>query len=318
MKIERGQVHLVTGGAGFIGSHLCRRLLQMGARVIALDNFFTGRARNIADLKENPEFSLVTHDVTKPFVPDDHIDAIWNLACPASPPAYQHDPVATHRTSVLGMINMLDLAKDRGVPVLQASTSEIYGDPLEHPQKETYWGNVNPLSIRACYDEGKRSAETLCMDYHRQYGVAIKIVRIFNTYGPAMDPNDGRVVSNFIVQALLGKPITIYGDGSQTRSFQYVDDLINGMVAMFQTPNFIGPVNLGNPGEFMMIDLAYLVKDLTGSQSSIVHHPLPEGDPKQRCPDISLAKARLIWEPKIPLREGLLRTIPYFKQALAR
>ena len=304
---------LVTGGAGFIGSHLCDRLIKEGNDVICLDNYFTGSKENILHLIHNPHFELVRHDVTIPYFAE--IDEIYNLACPASPIHYQHDAIQTIKTSVMGAINMLGLAKRTGAKILQASTSEVYGDPAIHPQVESYWGNVNPIGIRSCYDEGKRCAETLCMDYHRQNNVKIKIIRIFNTYGPRMHPHDGRVVSNFIVQALKGKDITIYGDGLQTRSFQYVDDLIEGMIRMMNTPNkFIGPVNIGNPGEFTMLSLAQEIIRLTKSSSKLVFQPLPTDDPKQRKPDISLAFNKLNgWQPTINLEEGLKRTIDYFK-----
>lgn len=305
---------LVTGGAGFIGTHLCRRLLNEGCHVICLDNLFTGSERNIALLRNNPHFEFVLHDVVTPFEARD-IDEIYNLACPASPVYYQYDAIKTIKTAVMGVINMLDLAVKNRARLLQASTSEVYGDPAVHPQGEGYWGNVNPIGIRSCYDEGKRCGETLCMDYHRQTGVRIKIIRIFNTYGPYMLPNDGRVVSNFIVQALQGEPITIYGTGEQTRSFQYVDDLIEGMIRMMDTDdNFTGPVNIGNPGEFTILDLARKVIEMTGSKSGIVFKPLPHDDPKQRKPDISLARKVLDWEPKIPLDEGLRYVIDYFKE----
>lgn len=305
---------LVTGGAGFIGTHLCRRLLNEGCHVICLDNLFTGSERNIALMRNNPHFEFVLHDVVTPFEARD-IDEIYNLACPASPVYYQYDAIKTIKTAVMGVINMLDLAVKNRARLLQASTSEVYGDPAVHPQGEGYWGNVNPIGIRSCYDEGKRCGETLCMDYHRQTGVRIKIIRIFNTYGPYMLPNDGRVVSNFIVQALQGEPITIYGTGEQTRSFQYVDDLIEGMIRMMDTDdNFTGPVNIGNPGEFTILDLARKVIEMTGSKSGIVFKPLPHDDPKQRKPDISLARKVLDWEPKIPLDEGLRYVIDYFKE----
>ncbi len=307
---------LVTGGAGFIGSNLCDRLIREGHDVICLDNYFTGRKDNIRHLIGNDHFELVRHDVINPYIAE--VDEIYNLACPASPPAYQYDAVKTIKTSVLGAINMLGLAKYCKAKILQASTSEIYGDPIIHPQVESYWGNVNPIGIRSCYDEGKRCAETLFMDYHRQNGVRIKIIRIFNTYGPRMDPNDGRVVSNFIMQALRDQDITIYGDGSQTRSFQYVDDLIEGMIRMMNTPDDLtGPVNLGNPGEFSMMELARKIIDLTGSRSKIVFKPLPSDDPRQRRPDISCAKDNLAgWAPKIQLEEGLKKTIAYFETYL--
>lgn len=302
---------LVTGGAGFIGSHLCDRLLTGGHDVVCVDNLFTGSRENIAHLESNPHFSFHQHDVQRPI--DGTYDRIFNLACPASPPHYQHDPVDTVRTNVLGMINCLELARRNGARVLQASTSEIYGDPLQHPQTEGYWGNVDPISKRACYDEGKRCAETLCFDYHREHGVDIRIIRIFNTYGPRMAQDDGRVVSNFILQALRGLPITIYGDGSFTRSFQYVDDLVEGMIRMMEQDGFTGPVNIGNPGEFTIKELAELVIELTGSHSEINHLPPVPSDPKQRKPDISLVKEKLGWEPGISLRDGLKRTIEYFK-----
>jgi UDP-glucuronate decarboxylase len=305
---------LVTGGAGFKGSHLCKKLLQEGNEVISLDNYFTGSKSNITNLlKIFDGFEVVRQDVTVPYFAE--VDQIYNLACPASPVHYQYNPIKTMKTSVLGAINMLGLAKKVNAKILQASTSEVYGDPKVHPQPESYWGNVNPIGLRSCYDEGKRCAETLFMDYHNQNKVDIKIIRIFNTYGPNMNPDDGRVVSNFIVQALRGKDITIYGDGSQTRSFQYVDDLIEGMVRMINSPNdFQGPVNLGNPREFTMLQLASLVIQLTDSKSKIIHYSLPQDDPKQRQPDISLAKERLNgWEPIIPLEEGLIRTINYFE-----
>jgi len=306
---------LVTGGAGFLGSHLCERLLADGHDVLCLDNFFTGTKDNIAPLLDNPYFELMRHDVTFPLYVE--VDEIYNLACPASPIHYQFDPVQTTKTSVHGAINMLGLAKRVKAKIFQASTSEVYGDPSIHPQPEHYWGNVNPIGPRSCYDEGKRCAETLFFDYHRQHGLDIKVARIFNTYGPRMHPNDGRVVSNFIVQALQNRPITLYGDGTQTRSFCYVDDLIDGFVRLMNSPDDLaGPVNLGNPGEFTMIELAEAVKDLTGSSSNLIHEPLPQDDPKQRQPDISLAKAHLGWQPKVPLREGLKPTIAYFEQLL--
>jgi UDP-glucuronate decarboxylase len=306
---------LVTGGAGFIGSHLCERLLREGNSVICLDNYFTGDKRNIVHLLDNPYFELVRHDVTFPYYVE--VDEIYNLACPASPVHYQFDAVSTVKTSVIGAINMLGLAKRVKARILQASTSEVYGDPVVHPQEESYWGNVNPIGIRSCYDEGKRCAETLFMDYHRQHGVDIKIIRIFNTYGPRMRPDDGRVVSNFIMQALAGKDITIYGDGMQTRSFQYVDDLVEGMLRMMNTSGFTGPVNIGNPVEFTMLELAEKVIAHTASTSRIVHLPLPSDDPKQRKPDISLAKEKLNgWTPGIALDEGLERTVDYFRESL--
>ncbi len=305
---------LVTGGAGFVGSHLCDRLIADGHEVICLDNLFTGSKTNIAHLLAHPKFTFVERDVQMPFFVN--VQWIFNLACPASPPHYQHDPVETVRTNVLGMINMLDLAKATGARVLQASTSEVYGDPLVHPQTESYWGNVNPISRRGCYDEGKRCAETLCFDYHREYGVDIRVIRIFNTYGPRMAKDDGRVVSNFILQALRGEDITVYGDGSYTRSFQFVDDLIEGMIAMMSQDGFVGPVNIGNPGEFTILELAKMVIDMTGSTSKIIHLPAVEHDPKQRNADITLAKDTLHWEPKIPLQEGLAKTITYFQSVL--
>lgn len=305
---------LVTGGAGFLGSHLCERLLNDGHEVICLDNYFTGRMANVAHLRDNRCFELIRHDVTEPILLE--VDRIFNLACPASPVHYQYNPVKTIKTSVMGAINMLGLAKRVKARILQASTSEVYGDPAVHPQTEDYWGNVNPIGIRSCYDEGKRVAETLFMDYHRQNNVDIRIVRIFNTYGPRMLPNDGRVVSNFIVQALKGDDITIYGDGSQTRSFCYVDDLIEGFVRMMNQDKIIGPVNIGNPGEFTMLELAKEVLDLTGSKSKIVYQPLPGDDPKMRKPNIDLAKEALGWEPTIPLRKGLEKTVCYFDELL--
>lgn len=306
---------LVTGGAGFIGSHLCERLLKDGNEVLCLDNYFTGSKDNIVHLLGNPYFELIRHDVVHPFHVD--VDEIYNLACPASPVHYQYNAIKTIKTSVMGAINMLGLAKRLKAKVLQASTSEVYGDPNIHPQPESYWGNVNPIGIRSCYDEGKRCAETLFMDYHRQNNVRIKIVRIFNTYGPNMNPNDGRVVSNFIVQALKGEDITIYGDGTQTRSFQYVDDLVEAMTRMMSTDDsFTGPVNTGNPNEFTMLELANLVLDLTGSKSKLIFKSLPSDDPKQRKPDITLAKEILNWEPQIQLRDGLMKTINYFDKIL--
>jgi len=305
---------LITGGAGFIGSHLCERLLKEGNEVLCLDNFFTGSKRNIIHLLDDPYFELIRHDVTSPYYVE--VDEIYNMACPASPIHYQYNPIKTVKTSVMGAINMLGLAKRIKAKVLQASTSEVYGDPIIHPQPETYWGNVNPVGNRSCYDEGKRCAETLFSDYHHQNGVRIKIVRIFNTYGPRMHPNDGRVVSNFIVQALQKKDITIYGDGTQTRSFQYVDDLLEGMIRMMETGEDItGPVNMGNPGEFTILELAEKILKMTGSDSRIVYLPLPQDDPVQRRPDISKAKALLNdWEPEIDLEEGLDKTIAYFKK----
>jgi len=307
---------LVTGGAGFIGSHLCERLLGEGNEVLCLDNYFTGSKTNIAHLLENPYFELIRHDVTTPYYVE--VDEIYNLACPASPIHYQYNPIKTVKTSVMGAINMLGLAKRIRSKVLQASTSEVYGDPTVHPQPESYWGNVNPIGVRSCYDEGKRCAETLFTDYHKQNQVRIKIVRIFNTYGPNMHPNDGRVVSNFIVQALQNKEITIYGDGSQTRSFQYVDDLLEGMIRMMQTGDQItGPVNLGNPGEFTILDLAKKIIAMTGSKSEICFLPLPQDDPIHRRPDISLANEILdAWSPEVQLEAGLEKTITYFDHLL--
>ena len=302
---------LITGGAGFVGSHLCTRLLKEGNEIICLDNYFTGAKKNIISLIDNPNFELVRHDITEPYYAE--VDQIYNLACPASPMHYQYNPIKTIKTSVMGAINTLGLAKRLKATILQASTSEVYGDPHVHPQPESYWGNVNPIGIRSCYDEGKRCAETLFMDYHNQNQVGIKIIRIFNTYGPNMNPQDGRVVSNFIMQALKGENITIFGDGMQTRSFQYVDDLVEGMIRMMNTaPEFLGPVNIGNPNEFTMLELAQNIIALTGSKSKIIHLPLPQDDPKQRQPDISLAKEKLEgWEPKIPLQEGLIKTVSY-------
>lgn len=305
---------LVTGGAGFLGSHLCERLLRQGHEVICLDNFFTGRKRNVSHLLSTVEFELVRHDVVDPFKFE--VDRIYNLACPASPVHYQFNPIKTVKTSVMGAINSLGLAKRIHGRVLQASTSEVYGDPDVHPQEESYRGNVNPIGLRACYDEGKRCAETLFFDYHRQNGVDIRVIRIFNTYGPRMLPDDGRVVSNFIVQALRGEPITLYGDGSQTRSFCYVDDLIEGMIRMMEQDTTVGPVNLGNPNEFTIRELAEKVIELTGGKSEIIEKPLPADDPKQRRPDISLARKTLEWEPKVQLETGLKKTIPYFESIL--
>lgn len=313
-KTLRMKKILVTGGAGFIGSHLCGRLLNDGNEVICLDNYSSGSKDNIMHLLENPYFELVRHDVTMPFSIE--VDEIYNLACPASPVQYQCNPISTIKTSVMGAINMLELAKGTNAKILQASTSEVYGDPEVHPQPETYWGNVNPIGARSCYDEGKRCAESLFVNYHKQNNVSIKIVRIFNTYGPNMLPNDGRVVSNFIVQALQDKPITIYGDGSQTRSFQYVDDLVEGMIRMMNTPDEVtGPVNIGNPCEFTMLELAQKIIALTGSKSRIEFHELPEDDPMQRKPDITKASELLNgWKPKIQIEEGLVNTIDYFKK----
>ena len=307
---------LITGGAGFVGSHLSERLLGAGHEVVVVDNYFTGSKTNIAHLQGNPGFEAIRHDVTFPLYVE--VDAIYNLASPASPIHYQHDPVQTTKTNVMGAINMLGLAKRLGVPILQASTSEVYGDPEVHPQTEDYWGKVNPIGPRACYDEAKRVAETLFFDYHRQHGLEIRVARIFNTYGPRMAADDGRVVSNFIVQALRGEPLTIYGDGSQTRSFCYVDDLVSGLVGLMEnTRQETGPVNIGNPGEFTMLELASQVLELTGSSSEIEHRDLPADDPRQRQPDISLAKKTMNWEPHIPLSEGLEKTIAYFRHHLA-
>ncbi len=306
---------MVTGGAGFIGSHLCQRLLERGDEVLCVDNFYTGSRSNLEPILGHPRFELMRHDVTMPLYVE--VDQIYNLACPASPVHYQFDPVQTTKTSVHGAINMLGLAKRMKCRIFQASTSEVYGDPEVHPQPEGYWGHVNPIGYRSCYDEGKRCAETLFFDYHRQHKVEIKVARIFNTYGPNMHPNDGRVVSNFIMQALLGRDLTIYGEGLQTRSFCYVDDLVRGFIALMDSPaDITGPINLGNPGEFTMIQLANLVIELTGSKSKIIHMPLPPDDPKQRRPDISLAKEKLGWEPAVPLREGLTKAIPYFERVL--
>ena len=304
---------LVTGGAGFLGSHLCDRLVARGDDVLCVDNFFTGSKRNVAHLIGKPNFELMRHDVTFPLYVE--VDEIYNLACPASPVHYQYDPVQTTKTSVHGAINMLGLAKRCKAKILQASTSEVYGDPEMHPQSESYWGHVNPIGVRSCYDEGKRCAETLFFDYHRQHQVRIKVVRIFNTYGPRMHPNDGRVVSNFIMQALRGEDITLFGDGLQTRSFCYVDDLLDAMIRMMDTSDdFPGPVNIGNPTEFTMAELANQVLSLTGSKSKIVHMPIPSDDPRQRRPDLALAKEKLDWEPNIALRDGLEKTIAYFSQ----
>ncbi|WP_417613055.1 UDP-glucuronic acid decarboxylase family protein [Parasphingorhabdus sp.] len=304
---------LVTGGAGFLGSHLIDRLLERGDEVLCVDNLFTGDKRNLDHLHDEPRFEFLRHDICFPLYVE--VDEIYNLACPASPVHYQHDPVQTTKTSVLGAINMLGLAKRLNAKIFQASTSEVYGDPLIHPQTEGYWGNVNPVGIRSCYDEGKRCAETLFFDYHRQHDLKIKVVRIFNTYGPRMHPADGRVVSNFIMQALEGKPITIYGDGSQSRSFCYYEDLVDGFLRLMDnTPNnFTGPVNIGNPNEFTIKQLADLVLEITGSKSELINEPLPSDDPTQRCPDISVAKRELDWEPTVQLREGLEKTIEYFR-----
>ncbi|WP_426958910.1 UDP-glucuronic acid decarboxylase family protein [Muricoccus radiodurans] len=307
---------LVTGGAGFLGSHLCERLLAGGAEVLCADNYFTGRRSNIAPLLGHPRFEAMRHDVTFPLYVE--VDEIYNLACPASPVHYQFDPVQTIKTSVIGAVNTLGLAKRTKAKIFQASTSEVYGDPETHPQVETYRGSVNPIGPRACYDEGKRAAETLFFDYHRQHRVRIKVARIFNTYGPRMLPNDGRVVSNFIVQALTGQPITIYGDGGQTRSFCYVDDLIEGFVRLMDAPDAVtGPVNLGNPHEITVAELARHILDITGSRSELIRRPLPADDPMQRCPDITQARTALNWEPRVPLREGLTRTIAYFDHLLS-
>ncbi|TXD48965.1 MULTISPECIES: UDP-glucuronic acid decarboxylase family protein [unclassified Polaribacter] len=306
---------LVTGGAGFVGSHLCERLLNEGNEVYCLDNFFTGQKKNVLHLLDNPYFELIRHDVTSPFFIE--TDQIYNLACPASPVHYQYNPIKTMKTSVMGAINMLGLAKRVGARILQASTSEVYGDPLVHPQNESYWGHVNPIGDRACYDEGKRSAETLFVNYHKQNKVDIKIIRIFNTYGPNMHPNDGRVVSNFIVQALQNHDITVYGEGNQTRSFQYVDDLVEGMIRLMNSRDgFTGPVNVGNPHEFTILELAQKVIELTGSKSKIIYKPLPSDDPMQRQPDISLAKKELDWSPNVQLEEGLTKTINFFKTVI--
>ncbi|HCJ83379.1 MAG: NAD-dependent dehydratase [Chlamydiae bacterium RIFCSPLOWO2_12_FULL_49_12] len=303
---------LVTGGGGFLGSHLCEKLLEKGKEVICLDNFLTGRWQNIADMLNHPRFILKTCDVCEPFEAD--VDEIYNLACPASPVHYQKDPVRTVRTNVLGALEMLELAKRKGAKILQASTSEVYGDPKEHPQKESYVGHVNPIGLRSCYDEGKRCAETLFFDYHRQYGVKIKVARIFNTYGPRMDRDDGRVVSNLILQALRNEPLTIYGEGSQTRSFCYVDDLVESLILFMETDDaLLGPLNLGNPDEFTILELAELILEFTGSSSKLLFSPLPSDDPKKRRPDITLAQELLSWEPKVSLREGLKATLAYFR-----
>ena len=303
---------LITGGAGFIGSHLCKKLLEQGNDILCLDNYFTGSKDNIKDLMGNPHFECVRHDIINPYLAE--VDEIYNLACPASPIHYQYNPIKTLQTSVIGVSNMLNLAKYRTCKILHASTSEVYGDPVTHPQNESYWGNVNPIGIRSCYDEGKRCAETLMMDYHRQENIKIKIVRIFNTYGPNMSVNDGRVVSNFIVQALKNEDITIYGDGNQTRSFQYIDDLIDGLIKMMATDDsFTGPVNIGNPREFTIKQLAEMIIELTGSKSKLVYRPLPGDDPRQRKPDISLARKILDWSPKVDAEDGLKNTIEYFR-----
>jgi len=306
---------LVTGGAGFIGSHLCERLLNEGNEVFCMDNLETGSIRNIETFKENPLFHFIQQDVIEPL--DLEVDEIYNFACPASPPRYQKDPVHTLKTSVFGGANLLELATKTNAKIMQASTSEIYGDPMVSPQPESYWGNVNPIGIRSCYDEGKRCAETFFFDFHREFGTRIKVIRIFNTYGPRMDANDGRVVSNFIVQALQNEPLTVYGDGSQTRSFCYIDDLVEGIVRMMETDESItGPINLGNPAEFTVFQLAHLVLQLTGSKGEIQFRPLPEDDPKRRKPDITLAKQILGWEPRVDLRDGLTKTIEYFRKIL--
>lgn len=306
---------LVTGGAGFLGSHLCARLLREGHDILCVDNFYTGSKGNIAGMLGHPRFELMRHDITFPLYVE--VDEIYNLACPASPVHYQHDPVQTTKTCVHGSINMLGLAKRLGARILQASTSEVYGDPTEHPQREENWGHVNPIGLRSCYDEGKRCAETLFSDYRRQYRLPIKIARIFNTYGPHMHPNDGRVVSNFIIQALKGEPLTVYGDGTQTRAFCYVDDLIDGLVRLMDTPDdFTGPVNLGNPQEMTMVQIARRIIELSGSTSQIEYRPLPADDPVRRCPDITLARAALGWQPATPLDQGLVHTIAYFRERL--
>ncbi len=315
MRYALNKRSMVTGGSGFLGSHLCERLLARGHEVICVDNFFTGSKANIAHLLEHPRFELIRHDITFPLYIE--ADEIYNLACPASPIHYQHDPVQTTKTSVHGSINMLGLAKRLKCPIFQASTSEVYGDPEIHPQTEEYWGRVNPIGPRACYDEGKRCAETLFFDYHRQHALPIKVARIFNTYGPRMHPNDGRVVSNFIVQALRSEPITIYGDGGQTRSFCYVDDMIDGFIALMDSDSGItGPINLGNPHEISMLELARTILEITGSSSTLVHRPLPQDDPRQRQPDISRARDLLSWAPRVPVWEGLTKTAQYFEQLL--
>lgn len=305
---------LVTGGAGFIGSHLCEKLLEQGNHIICLDNFFTGSRKNVEHLFDNREFELIRHDIIEPIILE--VDQIYNLACPASPVHYQYNAIKTIKTNVLGVTNMLDLADSTKARILQASTSEVYGDPIVHPQKESYWGNVNPIGIRSCYDEGKRVAETLMMDYHRQHKVDIRIIRIFNTYGPRMAQNDGRVVSNFIVQALKNEDITIYGDGSQTRSFCYVDDLVRGMISLMNVENFMGPVNVGNDGEYTILDLAKMIIELTNSSSKLIFKPLPSDDPCQRKPDLSLAKEKLEYAPTVNVKDGLLKTIEYFQNVL--
>jgi UDP-glucuronate decarboxylase len=307
---------LVTGGAGFIGSHLCDRLIEQGNHVICLDNFFTGSRKNIEHLLGNKEFELIRHDIIEPIILE--VDQIYNLACPASPVHYQYNAIKTIKTNVIGVTNMLDLADETNARILQASTSEVYGDPIVHPQKEEYWGNVNPIGIRSCYDEGKRVAETLMMDYHRQHNVDVKIIRIFNTYGPRMAEHDGRVVSNFIVQALKNQDITIYGDGSQTRSFCYVDDLVRGMIALMNSEDFIGPVNVGNDGEYTILELAKMIIELCGSSSKIVFKPLPSDDPCKRKPDLTLAKEKLNYSPQVHVKDGLLKTIEYFRTTLEK
>ncbi len=308
---------LVTGGAGFLGSHLCERLLERGDNVICLDNFFTGRKENILHLMGNPRFELIRHDIVEPIVLE--VDQIYNLACPASPVAYQYNPIKTIKTSTVGVVNVLGLAKRCKARILHASTSEVYGDPTVHPQREDYWGNVNPIGPRSCYDEGKRVAESLCVNYHQEHQLEVRIIRIFNTYGPRMDPNDGRVISNFITQALRGQPLTIYGDGLQTRSFCYADDLIRGMMLLMEQDQEIGPINIGNPGEYTMLQLAQeVLKAIPESKSKIEHVPLPQDDPKQRCPDITKAKTLLGWSPNIDLRTGLSRTVAYYREELAR
>lgn len=308
---------LVTGGAGFLGSHLCERLLERGDSVICLDNFFTGRKQNIAHLLSNPRFELIRHDIVQPIALE--ADQIYNLACPASPVAYQYNPIKTIKTSTVGVVNVLGLAKRCKARILHASTSEVYGDPTVHPQPESYWGNVNPLGPRSCYDEGKRVAESLCMNYHQEHNLEVRIIRIFNTYGPRMDPNDGRVISNFITQALRGQPLTIYGDGMQTRSFCYVDDLLRGMMLLMDQDKETGPVNIGNPGEYTMLQLAeQVLKQIPDSKSRIVHEPLPQDDPKQRCPDITKARSLLGWSPTVDLQEGLARTVEYYRSELAK
>ena len=305
---------LVTGGAGFIGSHLCDKLLEQGNHIICLDNFFTGSRKNIEHLLDNKEFELIRHDVIEPIILE--VDQIYNLACPASPVHYQHNAIKTIKTNVLGVTNMLDLADETKARILQASTSEVYGDPIVHPQREDYWGNVNPIGLRSCYDEGKRVAEALMMDYHRQHNVDIRIIRIFNTYGPRMAQNDGRVVSNFIIQALKNDDITIYGDGSQTRSFCYVDDLVRGMISLMNTEDFMGPVNVGNDGEYTILELAKMIIELSGSKSKIIFKPLPCDDPTQRRPDLTLAKEKLNYAPVVHVKDGLIKTIEYFKTVI--